>query len=182
MGHKAIAIWIATILLASCTVGPSYQRPLVQVPQTFHAPEPLAASQAASFAELKWWQVFRDEELQALIKTALEDNYDLRQAITRVEAAQANLGVTRSDQFPQASASGDVNATRLSRNGAFPLPPVIVPSQNRNWGQTQLNLLSFEADLWGRLRRATEAARANLLGAEENRKAVNTALVSNVAT
>ena len=95
--------------------------------------------------------------------------------------AQANLGITRSDQFPQVSASGDVNFTRLSRNGAFPLPADLVPSQNRNWGQAQLNLLSFEVDLWGRLRRATEAARANLLSAEENRKAVVTTLVSDVA-
>jgi outer membrane protein, multidrug efflux system len=77
--------------------------------------------------------------------------------------AQANLGITRSDQFPQVSASGDVNFNRLSRNGAFPAPcQSLVPSQNRTWGQAQLNLLSFEVDLWGRLRRATEAARANL--------------------
>jgi multidrug efflux system outer membrane protein len=95
--------------------------------------------------------------------------------------AQANLGITRSDQFPQVSASGDVNITRLSRDGAFPLPASFVPSQNRNWGQAQLSLLSFEVDLWGRLRRATEAARASLLSAEENRKAVVTTLVSDVA-
>src|SRR6202047_1415264 len=126
-------------------------------------------------------EVFRDEELQSLIRKALEQNYDLRDAVTRVEAAQANLGITRSTQFPQMSASGEVNITRLSRNGAFPLPPALVPSQNRNWGQAQLNLLSFEVDLWGRLRRATEAARASLLSAEENRKAVVTTLVSEVA-
>jgi multidrug efflux system outer membrane protein len=182
MRHQAIVVLMATLLLTSCTVGPNYQRPLVQVPQTFHAPEPLPAAEAASFADLAWWQVFRDEELQRLIKTALEQNYDLRDAVTRVEMAQANLGITRSDQFPQAGASGDVNVTRLSRNGQLPLPPLLAPSQNRNWGQAQLNLLSFEVDLWGRLRRATEAARANLLSAEENRKAVITILVSNVAT
>src|SRR5260370_6543989 len=95
--------------------------------------------------------------------------------------AQANLGITRSDQFPQVSASGDANITRLSRNGAFPLPASFVPSQNRNWGQAQLNLLSFEVDLWGRLRRATEAARAGLRSEEENRKVVVTTLVGNVA-
>jgi multidrug efflux system outer membrane protein len=182
MRHQAIAILMATLLLTSCTVGPNYQRPFVQAPRTFHAPEPLPAAEAASFADLTWWQVFRDEELQRLIKTALEQNYDLRDAVARVEMAQANLGITRSDQFPQVSASGDVNVTRLSRNGQLPLPPLLVPSQNRNWGQAQLNLLSFEVDLWGRLRRASEAARANLLSAEENRKAVITTLVSNVAT
>jgi multidrug efflux system outer membrane protein len=154
----------------------------VQVPQTFRAPEPLPTSEAASLADLAWWEVFRDEDLQRLITTALEQNYDLREAVARVEMAQANLGITRSDQFPQVGASGDVQFTRLSRNGAFPLPPDLVPSQDRTWGQAQLSLLSFEVDLRGRLRRATESARAQLLSAEENRKAVVTMLVSNVAT
>src|ERR1700730_16359623 len=181
MKLQAIVILIAMGFLSSCTLGPNYHRPAVQTPQAFHAPEPLPDSQATSFADLKWWEVFRDEELQSLIKKALEQNYDLRDAVARVEMAQANLGITRSDQFPQVSASGDVNFTRLSRNGAFPLPPDLVPSQNRNWGQAQLNLLSFEVDLWGRLRRATEAARAGLLSEEENRKAVVTTLVGNVA-
>jgi multidrug efflux system outer membrane protein len=182
MRHQAPAVVMATLLLTGCTVGPNYQRPLVQVPQTFHAPEPLPRAEAASLADLTWWEVFRDEDLQRLITAALEQNYDLREAVARVEMAQANLGVTRSDQFPQVGASGDLQVTRLSRNGAFPLSSEIAPSQNRNWGQAQLNLLAVEVDLWGRLRRATEAARANLLSAEENRKAVITTLVSNVAT
>src|SRR5579863_2558210 len=181
MKLQAIAILIVVGFCSSCTVGPNYRRPSVQVPQAFRAPEPLPDSQAASFADLKWWEVFRDQELQSLIKIALQQNYDLRDAATRIEMAQANLGITRSDQFPQASVSGNVNFTRLSRNGAFPLPPDLVPSQNRNWGQAQLSLLSFEVDLWGRLRRATEAARASLLSAEENRKAVVTTLDSDVA-
>jgi multidrug efflux system outer membrane protein len=182
MRHRLIAVLIATSFLTNCTLGPDYHRPSVQVPQAFHAAEQLPSSQAASFADLTWWQVFRDEELQSLIKTALEQNYDLRDALAHVEMAQANLGVTRSDQFPQINAGGDVNVNRLSRNGAFPLPASLVPSQDRTWGEAQLNLLSFEVDLWGRLRRATEAARANLLSAEENRKAVITTLISNVAT
>jgi multidrug efflux system outer membrane protein len=182
MNYRAIAVLITTVCLTSCTVGPNYHRPVVQVPQAFRAPEPLPAPQAASFADLKWWQVFNDADLQALIKTALRQNYDLRDAVARVEEAQANLGITRSDQFPQVNASGNVEFTRLSRNGEFQLPAYLVPSQNRNWGQASLNLLSFEVDLWGRLRRATEAARANLLSADENRKAVVTTLVSDVAT
>jgi multidrug efflux system outer membrane protein len=181
MNLQGIAILTAMGFLAGCTVGPNYHRPAVQAPESFRAPEPLPDTQAASFADLKWWEVFRDEELQSLIRRALEQNYDLRDAVTRVEMAHANLGITRSDQFPQVSASGNVNVTRLSRNGAFPLPADLVPSQNRNWGQAQLSLLSFEVDLWGRLRRATEAARAGLLSAEENRKAVVTTLVSDVA-
>jgi multidrug efflux system outer membrane protein len=181
MRHRAVAVLMAMGLLTGCTLGPKYQRPSVAVPQSFHAPQALPTAEAVSLADLKWWQVFRDEELQRLIRTALDKNHDLREAVGRVEAAQANLGITRADQFPQAGASGDVNFTRLSRNGAFPLPATLVPSQNRNWGQAQLNLLSFEVDLWGRLRRATEAARANLLSEEENRKAVLTTLVGNVA-
>jgi len=143
---------------------------------------PLPTPQADSFADLKWWEVFKDPDLQELVKTALQQNYDLRDAVTRVEAARANLGITRSDQFPQVGVSGDLQFTRLSRDGSFALPRSFVASQNRNWGEAFLNLLSFEVDIWGRLRRATEAARANLLSTEENRKAVVTTLVSDVAT
>ncbi len=99
-----------------------------------------------------------------------------------MEAARANLGITRSDQFPQFGASGGVALNRFSRDGATPLPPILLPDQDRNFGSASLNLLSFEVDLWGKLRRATEAARANLLSAEENRKTVITTLVSDVAT
>ena len=126
--------------------------------------------------------VFKDEKLQDLIRAALAANYDLRDAMTRVEAVRASLGITRSDQFPQVGASGNLQFTRLSRDGSFVLPSSFVGSQNRNWGEAALNLLSFEVDIWGRLRRATEAARANLLSAEENRKAVVVTLVSDVAT
>jgi multidrug efflux system outer membrane protein len=105
-----------------------------------------------------------------------------REAVARVESARANLGITRSDQFPQVGVSGDLQFTRLSRDGSLALPRSFVASQNRNWGEAFLNLLSFEVDIWGLLRRATEAARANLLSTEENRKAVVTTLVSDVAT
>src|SRR6202521_2580522 len=172
---------IAAILLTGCKVGPDYHRPVVQTPQTFRAPAPLP-SDSASVADLEWWKVFKDPQLQGLVRTALVQNYDLRDAVARVEAARANLGVTRSNQFPNFNASGYVETNRLSRNGSLPLSRAFVPSQNRTFGDATLNLLSFEVDLWGRLRRATEAARANLLGAEENRKAVVTTLVSDVAT
>jgi multidrug efflux system outer membrane protein len=142
----------------------------------------LPAQQAESIADVKWFEIFKDEQLQALIRTALVQNYDLRDAAARVEAARANLGITRSDQFPQLGASGGVDINRLSREGETPIPPVLLSSQNRNFGSASLNLLSFEVDLWGKLRRATEAARANLLNAEENRKTVITTLVSEVAT
>jgi NodT family efflux transporter outer membrane factor (OMF) lipoprotein len=170
------------LILSGCAVGPNYERPNIPAPPTFRAPEPLPPDQAASLADLKWFEVFKDPELQKLVHTGLEQNYDLRDAVARVEQARANLGITRSDQFPQASASGAVNFTRLSRDGSLPLPAGFVTQQNRNWGEASLNLLSFELDIWGRLRRATEAARANLLSADENRKAVVTTLVSDVAT
>ncbi len=177
-----VCLVVAAIMLAGCVVGPNYTRPSVAIPQTFRAPEPLPAPQAASFANLKWFEVFKDEKLQDLIRLGLAQNYDLRDAVARVEAARAGLGITRSAQFPNFGASGAVEINRLSRDGATQLPPVILPSQNRNFGEASLGLLSFEVDLWGKLRRATEAARANLLSADENRKAVVTTLVSDVAT
>ncbi len=181
MSGRAVWILIAGFL-TGCTVGPNYQRPTTRIPATFRAPAPLPPAEAASIADLKWFVVFKDEKLQELIRIALERNYDLRDAVARVEVARANLGITRSNQFPNFAAGGNVEINRLSRDGATPLPPAFLPSQNRNFGTAALELLSFEIDIWGRLRRATEASRANLLSAEENRQAVVTTLVSDVAT
>jgi NodT family efflux transporter outer membrane factor (OMF) lipoprotein len=179
--HRNVSI-VAMVILCGCTVGPNYQRPNLTTPSQFRAPEPLPTQEAYSLADLKWFELFHDEQLQALIRTALAQNYDLRDAAARVEAARASFGITRSDQFPQFGASGGVEFNRLSRDGATPIPAQLLPSQNRTFGAASLNLLSFEIDLWGKLRRATEAARANLLSAEENRKTVITTLVSDVAT
>jgi len=170
------------ILSTGCTVGPDYKRPSLAVPATLSAPQPLPATQAASLAGLKWFEIFKDDKLQELIRTALRQNYDLRDAVARVEAARAGLGITRSAQFPNIGASANIDFNRLSRNGATPLSPQLLSSQNRTFGEATLGLLSFELDIWGKLRRATEAARANLLSADENRKAVVTTLVSDVAT
>ena len=182
MLRKTAIAAITFSILCGCTVGPNYQRPKLATPAQFRAPEPLPPQQASSIADLKWFEVFKDEQLQALIRSALAQNYDLRIATARVEEARANLGITRSDQFPQFGASGGVELNRFSRDGATPIPPVLLPNQNRSFGSASLNLLSFEVDLWGKLRRATEAARANLLSSEENRKTVITTLVSDVAT
>ncbi|PYT32348.1 MAG: transporter [Acidobacteria bacterium] len=181
MRKLRIATPLALVLLAGCTVGPNYHRPPIQTPDVFRASAPTAASDPASLADLKWWEVFKDEKLQELERTALAQNYDLRDAAARVEAARANLGITRSNQFPNLGAGADISTNRISRNGATSLPASFVPSQNRTFGEATLGLLSFELDIWGRLRRATEAARANLLLAQENRKAVITTLVSDVA-
>src|SRR5713101_2256110 len=182
MRKSLIAPMVAAALLAGCVVGPNYRRPAIQTPNAFRAAAPATPSDPASLGDLKWFEVFRDEKLQELEREALAQNYDLRDAAVRVEAARANLGITRSDQFPNLSAGADISTIRISRDGATPLPAAFVPSQNRTFGGATLSLLSFEVDLWGRLRRATEAARANLLGEEENRKAVMTTLVSEVAS
>jgi len=181
MRTATIAAILALVVLSGCTVGPNYHRPTVQTPTAFRSPTPTPTSDPASLADLKWFEVFKDEKLQELERTALVQNYDLRDAAARVEAARANLGITRSNQFPNLYANADISTTRFSRDGSSPLPLSFVPSQNRTFGGATLNLLSFELDIWGRLRRATEAARANLLGAEENRKAVTITLVSEVA-
>jgi outer membrane protein TolC len=177
-----VPIALLIILLASCAVGPNYERPNIASPDRFRAPQPMPAPQAASLADLKWFEVFKDEKLQDLIRSALVKNYDLRDAVTRVDVARANLGITRSNQYPNFDASGSVEFNRLSRDGATPVPAALLPSQNRNFGQATLGLLSFEIDLWGHLRRATESARADLLSADENRKAVIVTLASDVAT
>jgi len=179
---RRILFILVAALSVGCTVGPNYRRPAVAVPDNFRAPTPLPPAQAVSLADLKWFEVFKDDKLQELIRTALVQNYDLRDAVARVEAARANLGITRSNQFPNFGASAGVEFNRLSRDGATSLPPTVLPSQNRSFGAVTLDLLSFEVDIWGRLRRATEAARANLLSADEDRKAVITTLVSDVAT
>src|SRR5882724_7795797 len=167
-------------MIAGCTMGPKYVRPTVQTPDVFRGianssttPDP------ASIGDLKWFDVFKDEQLQGLIRTALAQNYDLREAVARVSAARANLGITRSDQFPTIAGGADLTTERTSSRGAVPLPG---GGRDRSFGSVTLGLLSCEVDVWGRLRRATEAARADLLASEENRKAVVTTLVSEVAS
>jgi|SRR5437016_10225471 len=96
MRASYFAIVAAYTLLSGCAVGPNYKRPELQVPASFRGPAPLPEPQAASLADLKWFEVFRNEALQELIGVALEQNYDLRDAVTRVEQVRANLGITRS--------------------------------------------------------------------------------------
>ena len=169
--RRLCSIAIILLSLNACTLGPKYKRPTVQVPDTFRASLSPAASE--SLGDAKWWTVFQDPQLQALIREALAQNYDLRIAASRVLQAQAALGITRADQFPTVSGGGSVTNERFAQTRvtpAFETSPI------------QLNLALFwELDFWGKYRRATEAARADLLATEWGQKAVISSLVSNVA-
>jgi NodT family efflux transporter outer membrane factor (OMF) lipoprotein len=178
MKRPVFILALATSLLAGCAVGPNYQRPKVAPPGAFRGSA--FTNDPASLADAKWFQVFQDQQLQSLIRTALQHNYDVREATARVEAERAALGITRADQFPTLAASADITTERVSRSGSIPLPAGF--KQERTFGTVAGNLLSYEVDAWGRLRRATEAARANLLATEENRKVVMMTLVSDLAT
>ena len=166
---------IALLLLTGCTLGPKYKRPTVAVPDTYRGIAPGAGSQsAASFGEEKWWNVFQDPQLQALIREALSQNYDVRIAAVRVLQAQASLGITRADQFP--TIAGGISTS----NERFPATR-ITPAFETSPSQVNLSLF-WELDFWGKFRRATEASRASLLATEWGQKAVVSSLVSNVAS
>ena len=184
MRIRITVILTISILLVAChAVGPKYKRPVVAAPTEFRGAEFSSTldsgSDTSSLADLRWFEVFRDETLQDLIRIALVENYDLRDAVARVDAARASLGITRSGQFPDVAAGVGTTTVRTSTSGAVPLFPGV--NQNRTFGGIALNVLSYEPDVWGRLRLETEASRAGLLASEENRKAVVTTLVGDVA-
>ncbi len=173
--RRLVAQLALGLALAGCTLGPDYHRPTVSAPEVWRAAQ--AAPEPASLADLAWWELFQDDELRRLVQTATEANKDLRIAVTRVDQARAQLGVTRSAQFPEINAGASVTTNRFSDSDN-------VPPRGQG-GQTDLFSttvdLAFELDIWGRLRRATEAARAELLASEEARHAVVMTLVSDVA-
>src|SRR6266850_6372140 len=181
MTKSFITATITISLLASSAVGQKkYQRPLVKTPDTFRGADVSRPADQTSIGDLKWFEVFKDEELQKLVRTAIVQNYDLRTAVARINAARANLGLARSNQFPQIEASADLTTTRTSKNG--PLGFASQGGRRRSVGSVLLNLLTFELDVWGRLRQQTKAARAELRASEEDRKAVLTTVVGDVAT
>jgi outer membrane protein, multidrug efflux system len=167
-----VAAILAASLFTGCKVGPNYKRPSVQVPSTYRDfnPNPQAEAQAASFADLPWWQIFQDPVLQDLIKTALRQNYDLQTATERIIAARAQLAVTRSSLFPQVHGNAD-----------------FAGGKEQNF-QSKSNFLaltadaSFQLDLFGKLRRETEAARAQVLATQAAQQTVILTLVSDVAS
>lgn len=158
-------------LFVGCKVGPNYHRPTVQTPTEYRdvQEDSQRQTQAASYADLPWWQVFQDPKLQELIRTALKQNYDLQLATERINAARAQVTIARSSLFPQ-----------VSGNATF-------QGGKENVEQSRYNFLllagdaTFQLDFFGRLRRATEAARAELLATEDARQTVILTLVSDVA-
>jgi multidrug efflux system outer membrane protein len=167
-----IAALLAGNMVAGCMVGPNYHKPDVQAPSAFHnLPENVQAeAQAASYADLPWWQVFPDPVLQDLIRTALKQNYDLLTATERISAARGQLAVTRSSLFPQVKGDGQF----IGGNETF-------------FPATANALLltadvAFQVDLFGGLRRATQASRAQLLATEAARQTVVLTVVSDVAS
>jgi multidrug efflux system outer membrane protein len=176
----SLAIAAAT-LTGSCTVGPNYTRPAVEMPQAFRG-ETAAAGRPRpeSLADVKWAELFRDDTLTSLVGTALEQNFDLRVASERVLQARALFRITRSDQFPTVDASVAASAARVSRTGAAGNIPDDV-SADASFTRIGFGL-GWELDVWGRLRRQTEAARAQYLATEEARRGVTTTLVADVTS
>ncbi|MGB6678452.1 MAG: efflux transporter outer membrane subunit, partial [Terriglobales bacterium] len=169
---KLLIVIMGCAMLVGCMVGPNYHRPAVQTPVSYRdlADNLQLQAQAASYADLPWWQVFQDPKLQELIRSALKQNYDLQLATERINAARAQLAVTRSSLFPQVSDNGNFSGGK------------------ENLEQSRYNFLTltadaaFQLDFFGRLRRANEAARAQLLATEDARQVVVLTLVSDVAS
>lgn len=163
---------LSALLLAGCMVGPNYHRPVVQTPANYRdlSTNPQAQAQAASYADLPWWQVFQDPQLQDLIRTALKQNYDLQIAAERINAARAVVTVTRSRLFPQVGGNADFTG---GKEPNF--------QSKYNFGLLTADA-AFQLDFFGELRRATEAARAQLLATEDARQTVILTLVSDVAS
>ena len=177
--------------LVGCTVGPNYKRPAVDVPgeyrgvapdasdKSYAQPEPRIPQQpetqptAQSLGDEKWWEVFQDKELQNLIRTALENNYDVRIAAARVLQAQAQLGIVRADQFPSLGVGGNITSQQSPQIGPIPSYQTTLGSLNA--------AAAWNLDFWGKYRRATESARANLLANQWAQKEVISTLVANIA-
>src|SRR3984893_6768921 len=162
------------VLEAGCMMGPKYKRPTVDIPQEYRAPAPQQA-QASSLGNEGWWQVYQDPVLAQLIHTAIADNYDVRIAAARVLEAQAQVGITRANQLPSASVGADVFSEQNAK------VTNLFPAYQVNGGELNLSVI-WNLDFWGKYRRQTEAARAQLLATEWGQRAVLSSLVANVAT
>src|SRR5262245_1893019 len=174
--HIARGVGFLVALSSGCMVGPNYKRPDAPAPSVYRgvAAEPVAKPDAASFGEEKWWNAFQDDTLRDLIRAALQQNYDVRIAAARVQEARALAGITRADQLPEVNAAASVVDQRTPKVAGRP-PVETSPAQVSA-------SVAWELDFWGKLRRATESARANLLSQEWAQRQVVSSLVSDVAT
>ena len=170
---RSIATASVALLAAACALGPDYNRPETKIPAAFRF-EPSATTD--SFADQGWWQIYQDPTLQALIREALVNNFDVRIAAARIDQVRATLGSTRLQQLPQVSLSADAQRARTSADQRIPGAPPISNVFSADGS------LSYEFDFWGKYRRATEAARAQLLASEYAKQDVMGGLVSSVAT
>jgi len=167
---RLVLVVFSLALVAACAVGPDYKRPDIAAPASFR----MAGKEGESIANLPWWELLRDDGLQTLIRLALEENKDLKRAAAAVEEYRARALVARMDFAPQLTVSG--NAPLAKTAGIVAIPAF--PNPFAYYGQ---GALSWELDFWGRIRRENEAARADLLAREENRRAVVLQLVTGVA-
>jgi len=164
----------AMLLAGGCTVGPKYTQPVVPVPQSWRIP----VSESADLANENWWDLFKDPVLQQMIQIALVHNTDIETAAAQVMQAQAQVAVTRSNEFPQVSATPSIARERLAANGSFVLPP----GESQTFNLAELpGSVSYLADFWGEYRRATQEAREDLLATEQARQNVIIGVVSSVA-
>lgn len=171
--RRAALIPAAALLLAACTVGPDYRRPTVDTPPDFRGAIVPASGQ--SLADLGWWEIFPDEALQSLLRTALAQNYDVRIAASRILDARAQVTIARSFQFPEAAGSASAQYQRVEGTLApLQLKETLAPVGGLDF--------FFELDLWGRYRRGSEAARAELLASEESQRFVINTLISDVGS
>jgi multidrug efflux system outer membrane protein len=175
MRSAAIALALAA---SACTVGPTYKRPVTNLPDAYRGAASAGApvAEQLSLADQKWWELFQDEQLRELIRTAVRQNFDVRIAAARVAEARAQVGITRADQFPQVDVSPVVERQRVAAS----LAPFPVDSFDNSVFQVGASA-RWEVDFWGRFRRATEAARATLAATEWGRRAIMTSLVAQVA-
>ncbi len=169
---RRLALMLSSTLLAACALGPDFTRPDATTPDAFRMAEP--GGDAASIANTPWWELLKDQELQKLIRTALDENKDLKRAASAVEEFQARLFIAKTDYIPQMNVTA--NAPLFGRKTNFLFPGFPNPFNYYLQGN-----LSWELDIWGRIRRSNEAARGDLLAREENRRAIVLQLVSGVA-
>lgn len=173
IARRAAAVASTTLWLLGCAIGPNYERPELAIPEAYRGL--LGPGEAASLADLPWWEVFDDPALVKLVVVALEDNLDLRLSTARVEEGRALLGAARSRFFPQIGYTGHAARQRL--------PLTAEPGQDHTTFNSFFGAfsLAWEIDVWGRIRRANEAARADLYAAADVRRGVLLSLVSDVA-